>query len=106
MIDYFLSNVLDDGTKELSAAQRKMLRERFTQNLYATHDVEYTEYALIIKSERCYKNWLYYAGLEYVNSESVTLINDRGEFLAAFWADGCDRVARIIESLVALDEEE
>ena len=104
MIDHLFSNIVDCDTNILSREQIKSLKDRFTPNLSA-REVHYGECGIVITNEATYKNWLYYAGFEYILNNEVTLVNDRGDFVAVFWA-GNSRVEHILEILNELEEKD
>lgn len=63
--------------------------------------VYFSENYLLFTSESSHKNWLYYAGLEYVEEErgEPNIVKVDGEFYALYSRDGSERVERLIDNL-------
>lgn len=58
-------------------------------------DVYWSEQYLLFTKESTFKNWQYYAGLEY--AENVEIINVDGRFWALYDAQSDDRIQDIID---------
>ena len=93
-----LSISLEDIT-EISKKQRKALQDVFGFNLN-TYAVSYANDKLILTSTDTYKNWMYYAALEYVDIEhkSVIELNAHNIFLYVFDIES-ERIEYILELL-------
>ena len=93
-----LLEIDDFPITEVTSDQKKKLRERFTSNLNCTGIYYCLGYGLLFTNEEAYKNWLYYAGFEYIKNE-FDLIMVRGKFYAFFSNDN-DRVAELEEIFI------
>ncbi len=105
MIDNILNDLIEYKLRQLTPDQKKMLKDRFTTNLRTNANVEYFEDGILITNEDVYKNWLYYAGFEYIDGDDITLLKDRGEFAAIFWVEN-ERVQNVLDRLIEMNDEE
>jgi hypothetical protein len=95
LLEFFNIDVYQ--VKKVSPNQLKELRQQFTCNLRGTA-VYYTDQHIIFTSDQTYKNWMYYAGFEYIEEELVESYAGRRGFLKIF--SGHSRVERIIDTLL------
>jgi hypothetical protein len=95
LLEFFNIDVYQ--VKKVSPNQLKELRQQFTCNLRGTA-VYYTDQHIIFTSDQTYKNWMYYAGFEYIEEELVESYAGGRGFLKIF--SGHSRVERIIDTLL------
>jgi hypothetical protein len=66
--------------------------------------VFYDDENIVFTSESSYKNWLYYAGYEYIDGMPVMIHLD-GDFYAVYNENDDERIAEDIDRLLEIDEE-
>jgi len=97
----------EDGVKEATKEQKSIIRDRFS-NLQ-TNGIFYSDNGeLIFTSESTWKNWMYYAGFEYIGEEYDMLKSySQGDFLVVYPPEN-SRVNDVIDMLEesAVEEEE
>lgn len=100
---YDILNIDVNDIKELTSEQKKMLRNRFTDNL-RTNEIIYTNDYLIFTSSDVFKNWLYYAGFEYIDKSEYDEVRLKGiEFIILNYE--IDRVSQVIDILTRNEED-
>ena len=109
MIDniYKMLGVDPENLKELNTEQKSMLKRRFTENLnvrevfYGKQD---GKMALVFESPNTYKNWQYYAGLEYCGDEDLSCFQHYdGTYIRVL--SGHDRIDDIVVRLMDMENE-
>jgi hypothetical protein len=85
--------------KELTKAQRDAVTKMFNHNINP-YNVEFDsdESAIKFTSESTHRNWLYYAGFEYIK-DGFDLHKTRNGFEAIYYADGSSRVGNVCDTL-------
>ncbi len=98
-------DIEDSEPKELTKEQKSILEKRFTHNIRTFGVMLDKENDLLIfTNKNAYKNWLYYAGLEYIEEVPSQLVKD-GEFILFYSRYDHDRIETIIDLLEEVTEE-
>ena len=87
----------EDEIFTISPEQKKLLRDRFSFNLL-TAGVFFSDENLYITNESTFKNWLYYAGFEYIKDYDMIKKGSTGEFMVVFSINE-GRVEEVLETL-------
>lgn len=87
---------------ELKKIDSDKLSKRYNTYLYGYYSVE-TE-TIFVFSEGNNKDWLYYAGFEYINKDYSTIIKVNDFYMVTYSHD--TRVTDIIEFLESLESED
>ena len=60
-----LGDLRDETPLEITQNAKNKIKERYTSNVTLSGVEVYKDSNVILLSKQCFKNWLYYAGLEY-----------------------------------------
>lgn len=87
---------------EVSSDTIAVLRKRFTNLSVYSGDLFYGQNCLVIVGDRQNGSWRYYAGLEYVDEQDLTVIGE----LYIYNATEEERIQEILEIITSNQEEE
>jgi hypothetical protein len=93
---------VEDETNSFTPKQKEAIRKNFTHNI-TCYGVQYNNACLVITSISTYKNWRYYAGLEYIGDDEFNMASINGEFYAVYFCDN-ERIQRILDILIQNEE--
>ena len=85
--------------------QKANIKKRYGNNLNMSGvgiyvDPNFEKDYLAFESESTYKNWQYYAGLEYISKDDISvIIKFNGDFLCLIDRYSCDRIEEIFDTI-------